>query len=110
MSWMTYLETNPLQEAFKTLAKGSRTKLLARNRYDAQERERIENIENLTDVCRLGWESHMKPCTKPWITLFCIAWVRKPLQPRCALSSPLYHQFSLLESVYLRFLGEKLVY
>ena len=106
---MTYLKTNPLQEAFKTLAKGSRTKILARNRYNALETEMIENIENLTDVFRLGWESHMKPWTKPWITLFCITWVRKHAQSRSALSSPVYHQLSLLESVSLKSLCEKFV-
>ena len=67
-----------LREAFKSVAKGSRSKILKQKGYDLREKELISNIENLTDVVRLGWESRMKPCMKPLMTLFCIVWVRSP--------------------------------
>ena len=66
------------QEAFKSLAKGSRSRILKLENYNPREKELISNIENLTDVIILGWKSCTKPYTKPWIALLCIAWVRAP--------------------------------
>ena len=66
------------QEAFKSVAKGSRSRILKLDSYNPRERDLISNIENLTDVIILGWESSKKAWTKPWTTLLCIAWVRSP--------------------------------
>ena len=74
-------ETNQFaatQEAFKSVAKGSRSRILKLDSYNPRERELISNIENLTDVIILGLESSKKAWTKPWTTLLCIAWVRSP--------------------------------
>ena len=65
-----------MQEAFKSLAKGSRSILLKQENYSLGEKDLILNIENLTAVVRLGWVSLIKPRTKPWMALCCIAWVR----------------------------------
>lgn len=51
----------------------------------------ISNIENLTDVLVLGWESLVKPYRKPWTALLCIAWVRTP-------PNLLTHLFNILSS------------
>ena len=67
-----------LQKAFKSVAKGSRSKILKQKGYDLREKELISKVENLTDVIRFGWESRMKPCTKPLTKFFCIVWVRSP--------------------------------
>ena len=66
------------QEAFKSLAKGSRSRILKLENYNLREKELISNIENLTDVIILGWKSCKKPYTKPWIALLCVTWVRSP--------------------------------
>ena len=74
-------ETNQFaatQEAFKSVAKESRSRILKLDSYNPRERHLISNIENLTDVIILGWESSKKAWTKPWTTLLCIAWVRSP--------------------------------
>lgn len=44
-----------LQEAFESVAKGSRSKILKQKGEDLREKELTSNIENLTDVIRLGW-------------------------------------------------------
>ena len=64
------------QEAFKSLAKGSQSRILEQRYYDPREKELILNIENLTDVITLACESCVRPYTKLWTTLLCIAWVR----------------------------------
>ena len=66
------------QEAFKSLAKGSQSRILRLENYNLREKELISNIENLTDVIILGWKSCQKPYTKPWTALLCITWVRSP--------------------------------
>ena len=63
------------QEAFKSLAKGSRSRILKQRYYNPRERELIFNIENLTDVITLAWVSRKRPWVKPWTTIICIAWV-----------------------------------
>ena len=66
------------QEAFKSLAKGSRSRILKLENYSSREKELISNIENLTDVIILGWKSCKRPYTKPRIALLCVTWVRSP--------------------------------
>lgn len=65
------------QEAFKSLAKGSRWRILKQDYYNPREKDSISNIENLTDVVRLAWESLKSPSRKPWTTLLCITWVSR---------------------------------
>ena len=65
-----------MQEAFKSLARGSRSILLKQKNYSLREKDLILNIENLTAVVRLGWVFLTKPHAKPWVALCCIAWVR----------------------------------
>ena len=65
-----------IQEGFKALAKGSRSRILKLENYNPRERDLISNIENLTDVIILGWKSCKKPNTRPWTALLCITWVR----------------------------------
>ena len=85
------------QEAFKSLAKGSRSRILKLSNYSSRERELILNIENLTDVIILGWKSCKKPFTKPWIALLCITWVRSlSSSPLCFIYQPNCRQFSLV--------------
>ena len=81
LAMIIWTETNQFvltQEAFKSVAKGSRSRILKLDNYIPRERELIFNIENLTDVIVLGWESSKRAWTKPWTTLLCIAWVRSP--------------------------------
>lgn len=64
-------ETVALQEAFKSFAKGLRPSILARGPWSDREKELVSNIENLTDVFVLGWESR-------WISktaVLCTLWV-----------------------------------
>ena len=81
LTWTTCDETDSIiatQEAFKSLAKGSRSRILKLANYSPREKELVSNIENLTDVIILGWKSCKKPNAKPWIALLCITWVRSP--------------------------------
>ena len=76
------------QEAFKSLAKGSRPRILKLQNFNPREKELISNVENLTDVIILGWRSCKKPYTKPWIALLCITWVRSPSRSLLRFISP----------------------
>ena len=84
------------QEAFKSLAKGSQSRILKLENYTAREKELISNIENLTDVIILGWKSCRKPYTKPWTAIFCITWVRSPSRfLSCVIYPKIVNNFGL---------------
>lgn len=96
----TWVEINlsvATQEAFKSLAKGSRSRLLKQKNHSLGEKDLLSNIENLTDVVRLGWASLIKPRTRPWTALLCIAWVRSSSTGVHCHISPLLCLESLLE-------------
>lgn len=72
---MVYSRLTTPQEAFKEPARVLRWRVLAANSYDERQQDLILGMENLINVCKLGWES--SPKSKMWIA--CLLWVSWPM-------------------------------
>ncbi|KAL8650399.1 MAG: hypothetical protein Q9210_003853 [Variospora velana] len=71
LSLNLFVSATWLREAFKESARVLRWRILADKTYSERQQDLILGMENLLNVCKLGWQSRGKPA----IWLVCLLWL-----------------------------------